>query len=163
MSRGTDLDEYLALVRAFPLAHIRDDAHLDAAVAIIDRLLDKGDRSPAEEMYLDALTDLVETYEEAHVPIPARSGVDALRFLMEANDLRQVDLVVSDETARTNQYLALLCGALTRDAGWDEDQVKVLAITVRERVAYDYGVVTEHVAALLLTGYHGLGDASDRA
>jgi HTH-type transcriptional regulator / antitoxin HigA len=93
MSRGADLDEYLGLVRAFPLAHIRDDAHLDAAVAVIDRLLDKGDRSPAEEMYLDALTDLVETYEEAHVVIPARSGVDALRFLMEANDLRQVDLV----------------------------------------------------------------------
>jgi HTH-type transcriptional regulator / antitoxin HigA len=90
---GVDLDVYLELVRAFPLAHIRDDAHLDAAVAVIDRLLDKGDRSPAEEMYLDALTDLVETYEEAHVAIPARSGVDALRFLMEANDLRQVDLV----------------------------------------------------------------------
>jgi HTH-type transcriptional regulator/antitoxin HigA len=90
---GADLDEYVALVRAFPLAHIRDDAHLDAAVAVIDRLLEKGDRSPAEEMYLDALTDLVETYEEAHVAIPARSGVDALRFLMEANDLRQVDLV----------------------------------------------------------------------
>jgi len=90
---GADLDEYLALVRAFPLALIRDDAHLDAAVAVIDRLLDKEDRSPAEEMYLDALTDLVETYEEAHVAIPARSGVDALRFLMEANDLRQVDLV----------------------------------------------------------------------
>ena len=93
MSGGADLDEYWGLVRAFPLAHIRDDAHLDAAVAIIDRLLDKGDRSPAEEMYLDALTDLVETDEEAHVAIPARSGVDALRFLMEANDLRQVDLV----------------------------------------------------------------------
>ena len=90
---GADLDEYLALVRAFPLAHIRDDAHLDAAVAVVDRLLDKDDRSPAEEMYLDALTDLVETYEEVHVAIPARSGVDALRFLMEANDLRQVDLV----------------------------------------------------------------------
>ena len=93
MSRSADLDEYLALVRAFPLAHIRDDAHLDAAVAVVDRLLDKDDRSPAEEMYLDALTDLVETYEEAHVAIPVRSGVDALRFLVEANDLRQVDLV----------------------------------------------------------------------
>jgi HTH-type transcriptional regulator/antitoxin HigA len=90
---GAGLDEYLALVRAFPLAHIRDDAHLDAAMAVIDRLLDKGDRSPAEEMYLDTLADLVETYDEAHVAIPARSGVDALRFLMEANDVRHVDLV----------------------------------------------------------------------
>jgi HTH-type transcriptional regulator / antitoxin HigA len=90
---GVDLDEYLTLVRSFPLAHIRDDAHLDTAVAVIDRLLDKGDRSPAEEMYLDALAHLLETYEEAHVRIPARSEVDALRFLMEANDLGQVDLV----------------------------------------------------------------------
>jgi hypothetical protein len=47
-------------------------------MAVIDRLLDKGDRSPAEEMYLDALTDLVETYEEAHVAIPARSDVDGM-------------------------------------------------------------------------------------
>ena len=92
-ARGADLEEYLALVRTFPLAHIRHDAHLDAAVAVIDRLLDEGDHAPAEEMYLDALTDLLETYEAAHVPIPVRSGVDALRFLMEANDLRQVDLV----------------------------------------------------------------------
>jgi HTH-type transcriptional regulator/antitoxin HigA len=102
-----DLEEYLALVRAFPLAHIRDDAHLDAAMAVIDRLLDKGDRSPAEEMYLDALTDLVETYEEAHVAIPARSGVDALRFLMEANDLRQVDLVpVLGRTSLVSEVLS---------------------------------------------------------
>ena len=32
---GADLEEYLALVRAFPLAHIRDDAHLDAAMVVI--------------------------------------------------------------------------------------------------------------------------------
>jgi HTH-type transcriptional regulator/antitoxin HigA len=106
-ARGADLDEYLALVRAFPLAHIRDDAHLDAAVAVIDRLLDKGDCSPAEEMYLDALTDLVETYEEAHVPIPARSGVHALRFPMEANDLKQVDLVpVLDRKSLVSEVLS---------------------------------------------------------
>jgi HTH-type transcriptional regulator/antitoxin HigA len=80
-------------VRAFPLVHIRDDAHLDAAVAVIDHLIDKSARSSAEEAYLGALTDLVETYEEAHVAIPARSGLDALHFLMEANGLRQADLV----------------------------------------------------------------------
>jgi HTH-type transcriptional regulator/antitoxin HigA len=86
-------EEYLALVQAFPLIHIRDDTHLDAAVAIIDRLVDKPARSAAEEAYLDALTDLVETYERENVIIPPRTGVDALRFLMEANDLKQVDLV----------------------------------------------------------------------
>jgi hypothetical protein len=100
---------------------------------------------------------------------------DATRLLMDERDwwrrveegrhhaLTDAAHELSDETARTVQYLALLCGTLARDAGWGEDEVKVLATTVRERVAYDYGIVTDHVAALLLTGYHGLGDASDRA
>jgi HTH-type transcriptional regulator/antitoxin HigA len=90
---GDATEEYLALVRAFPLVHIRDNEHLDAAVAIIDHLIDKPVRSAAEEAYLGALTDLVETYEDAHVAIPARTGLDALRFLMEANGLKQADLV----------------------------------------------------------------------
>jgi HTH-type transcriptional regulator/antitoxin HigA len=77
----------------FPLIHIRDDAHLDAAVSVINSLVDRPDRSEAEEAYLGALTDLVETYEDEHVVIPPRTGIDALRFLMDANDLKQADLV----------------------------------------------------------------------
>ena len=89
---GDDIDEYLALVRAFPLMSIRDHAHLDAAVSVIDTLVDKATRSVAQEAYLGALTDLVETYENAHVVFPPQTGVDALRSLMEENDLRQDDL-----------------------------------------------------------------------
>lgn len=85
-------EEYLALVRAFPLLSIRDDAHLDEALAVIDRLTDKPDRSQAEEAYLDALTDLVEVYETVYVVIPPVSGIAALRYLMEENGLRQIDL-----------------------------------------------------------------------
>jgi antitoxin component HigA of HigAB toxin-antitoxin module len=87
------LEQYLGLIRAFPLVSIRDDAHLDAAVAMIDDILDRPARSSAEEAYLGALTDLVETYENAHVKIPPTRGVDALRFLMAANDLSRKDLV----------------------------------------------------------------------
>ena len=88
------LEEYVALVRAFPLAHIADDTHLGAAIAQIHRLLDMGEDnlSPAENLYLDALSDLVEVYEQEHVPIPAVSGVEMLRFLMEQHDLTQTDL-----------------------------------------------------------------------
>ncbi len=89
----TSLDEYLALVRAFPLTSIQDDAHLKEALAAIDVMLDLPDRSEAQETYLSALTDLVETYETAHVVFPPRTGLDALRFLMESNELRQEDLV----------------------------------------------------------------------
>ena len=60
---------------------------------MIDRLLDIPERSTAEEEYLQALTDLVAAYEDAHVMIPSVTGVDALRYLMEENGLTQVDLV----------------------------------------------------------------------
>lgn len=86
-------EEYIALVRAFPLVSIRDDTHLIEALTVIDTLIDRAERSPAEETYLGALTDLVETYEAAHVAIPPTSGVDALRSLMEENGLSQADLV----------------------------------------------------------------------
>jgi HTH-type transcriptional regulator/antitoxin HigA len=86
-------EQYLALVRAFPLVSIHSDAHLDEAVAVIDQLLDIPKRSTAEEEYLQALTDLVEVYEDAHVVIPTVSGLDALRYLMEENGLTQADLV----------------------------------------------------------------------
>lgn len=86
-------EECLALVRAFPLVSIRDEAHLAQALAVIDGLTEKPSRSAAEEEYLSALTDLVETYEAVHVAIPPTTGVDALRHLMAENDLSQADLV----------------------------------------------------------------------
>jgi HTH-type transcriptional regulator / antitoxin HigA len=86
-------EEYVALVRAFPLISIRDEAHLAEALAVIDRLTDLSQRSAGVEAYLGALTDLVETYENAHVTIPSISGVEAVRYLMEENGLAQADLV----------------------------------------------------------------------
>ena len=59
---------YFELVKQFPLTHLRDDDHLDAAQAVIDRLLQE-DRDEGAQAYLDVLTDLVESYEDAHVPI----------------------------------------------------------------------------------------------
>ncbi len=83
--------DYRGLIEAFPLVSIQDDAHLDEAVVVIRRFLDRGLLSSGEEAYLGALTDLVETYEDAHVVIPDVSGVRLLRHLMDANDLTQAD------------------------------------------------------------------------
>jgi antitoxin component HigA of HigAB toxin-antitoxin module len=88
----TTAEEYLTLVRAFPLVSIRDEGHVSEALAVLDRLLERPQRSMAEEEYLRALTDLVETYENAHVAIPTVSGVEALRYLMEEHGLTQADL-----------------------------------------------------------------------
>jgi HTH-type transcriptional regulator/antitoxin HigA len=81
-------DTYFDQVRRFPLTHIRDDDHLNAALGVIDRLLREGPDA-GREAYLDALTDLVEIYEREHIPIPDASESDVLRALMTANRLSQ--------------------------------------------------------------------------
>ncbi|CAN5766101.1 type II toxin-antitoxin system HigA family antitoxin [soil metagenome] len=89
MARISEIDEtYLAMVKAFPLQRIRDDAELDASIAVIDDLLDRPHLTEGEQEYLDALGQLVEAYESEHVQLP-----DVLRHLMEENDLKQADLV----------------------------------------------------------------------
>jgi HTH-type transcriptional regulator / antitoxin HigA len=89
----TDLADYLALCRTFPLLSIRDDAYLDEAISRVDALIDRDELSPGEQAYLEALSDLVELYEEEHIKMPPVSGVDMLRHLMEENGLLQQDLV----------------------------------------------------------------------
>lgn len=84
-------DTYFNLVREFPLTHIRDDGHLDEAQGMIDRLLErKLDRG--SQAYLDALTDLVEVYEDEHISIPDAPAADVLRVLMGSNGLTQTKL-----------------------------------------------------------------------
>ncbi len=90
---GDATDEYLALVRAFPLVHIRDDAHYQEALSVMWPLVEAPARSAAQEAYLGALTDLIETYDNAHTEFPPRTGLDALRSLIEENGLRQEDLL----------------------------------------------------------------------
>ena len=84
-------DSYFERVKRFPLTHIRDEEHLVAAQAMIDRMLNEKLDS-GEQAYLDVLTDLVEGYEDQHEPIPDASEADVLRELMRANGLSQLRL-----------------------------------------------------------------------
>lgn len=90
--KTAELEEYWRHVRAFPLVPIRDAAHLEQALEIIDRLTDQPQRSEGAEEYLGALADLVYVYEQDHVTWPPVSGVDVLRHLMEEHNLTQADL-----------------------------------------------------------------------
>jgi HTH-type transcriptional regulator/antitoxin HigA len=81
-------DTYFEQIKRFPLAHIRDDHHLKGALKVIELLL-REDLDAGEQMYLDALTDLVETYEAEHYPMPDAPEADVLRELMAANRLSQ--------------------------------------------------------------------------
>jgi HTH-type transcriptional regulator/antitoxin HigA len=91
-----DRDSYLRLVLAFPLASIRSDEHLAEAQKAMDRLVGKGDLDDGEVIYLDALSDLVAAYEDAHHAIEPASDADMLRHLLEAKGVTQAQL--SNET-----------------------------------------------------------------
>ncbi|MCI0380055.1 MAG: helix-turn-helix domain-containing protein [Gemmataceae bacterium] len=84
-------DSYFAMVKEFPLTSIRDDVHLSAAQKRIDELL-KEDLDDGAETYLDALTDLVETYEDEHISFADASEAEVLRELMRSNGLTQLSL-----------------------------------------------------------------------
>jgi HTH-type transcriptional regulator/antitoxin HigA len=90
--KAKDRDAYLELVQLLPLASIKSDEHLEAAQEVMDRLLAKGEFDDGEEMYLDALSDLVAAYEDEHHAIAPASDADMLRHLMEAKDISQAQL-----------------------------------------------------------------------
>jgi HTH-type transcriptional regulator / antitoxin HigA len=85
-------DAYLELVLAFPLASIKSEEHLEEAQKVMDRLLAKGELDDGEEMYLDALSDLVAAYEDDHHAIEPASDADMLRHLLEAKGVTQAQL-----------------------------------------------------------------------
>jgi HTH-type transcriptional regulator/antitoxin HigA len=85
-------DSYLELVLAFPLASIKSDKHLVAAQAVMDRLLAKPKLDEGEVIYLDALSDLVASFEDEHYSIAPAADADMLRHLMEAKGARQAQL-----------------------------------------------------------------------
>src|SRR5882672_6951683 len=90
--KGPGRDSYLALVMAFPLASIKSDEQLQEAQKVMDHLLARGQLDVGEEMYLDALSDLVAAYEDEHYAIKPASDADMLRHLMEAKGVTQAEL-----------------------------------------------------------------------
>ena len=108
-------DTYFKLVKQFPLIHLRDNSHLGEALKVIERLLE-AELDEGAQNYLDVLTDLVEDYEEKHVPIPDASEADVLRELLRVNGLSQPKLAKMTGIAQST-ISAVLNGvrSLTKD------------------------------------------------
>ncbi len=62
-------------------------------LSVLDKLASKENPTRDEEKYAAVLMTLIEAYEEEHHSIPDASPVEILRTLMDANNLRQKDLV----------------------------------------------------------------------
>ena len=73
------------------LKPIRSDRELDRALERIDELWGAKPGTPRGDE-LDVLMLLVEKYEEEHFAIPASDPVEAIKFLMEQNELTRKDL-----------------------------------------------------------------------
>lgn len=79
------------------MAHLRpihNEAEYDRMVSLMNSLLDATGNSEDHSLtgLLDLVGDLVRKYEQAHYAIEAAEPKDALRFLMEARNLKQEDL-----------------------------------------------------------------------
>ncbi len=80
------------LARTLPRV-IRTEEENERCIAIVEGLLQRPDRTPEEDQLMALLTLLVEKFEDQHYSLTAASPIDVLRHLIEANGLRQVDLV----------------------------------------------------------------------
>jgi HTH-type transcriptional regulator / antitoxin HigA len=84
---------YNDLVEQFPLRPIRDDDHLRQAIARIDSLLIRSNRTLDEQDYLDVLSLLVAEYEHQQIAIPPVSGAEIVRTLISEHRLSQAEII----------------------------------------------------------------------
>ncbi len=79
------------LVDFLPLTSIKNDEHLAYASNVVDELISM-DRDAGQDEYLDALTDLIEAYEDANVEIEGSTPQEMLAHLIAARGLTQTAL-----------------------------------------------------------------------
>jgi HTH-type transcriptional regulator/antitoxin HigA len=98
-------DDYLDLIRQFPLRKLRGDSDHAEAVRILTRLIGRREPllSPGERDYAEALVFFVEEFDERVHPFPKtkRTPLQVLRYLMEQNGMNSESLgkVLGNKTA----------------------------------------------------------------
>lgn len=106
-----------------PILSIRNEREYDRAVKRLNELVDEvgdNERHPLHSL-LDTLGTVIHAYEEIHHSLPAASGRQMLRFLMEEHSLTQSELpelgsqgVVSEVLSGKRELNARQIGALAK-------------------------------------------------
>lgn len=98
MNAHTDIQHLLpaweAFRRATDIAPIRDEAHYQRMVVMLNALLDEtgvDENHPAMGL-VDIVGDLIADFETGHHALPQTTGLQALQFLMAQHGLKQSDL-----------------------------------------------------------------------
>jgi HTH-type transcriptional regulator/antitoxin HigA len=102
---------YMALVQRFPLRPIRSRRQYDQAAKMIDELAVRGeaDLDAGEADYLSVLSDLIEAYDDEHLPIleDARPPYQKLRALVTEQGMNQSEVAELLEISRPLANLIL--------------------------------------------------------
>lgn len=89
-------DDYLELIKRFPLRVIRNERELDAATKVALQVAAKGEAllSEGDTEYLDVLDRLIEDYEEKYHGMvgPEATALDRLRALLSEAGMSVSDL-----------------------------------------------------------------------
>jgi HTH-type transcriptional regulator / antitoxin HigA len=82
------------LAQALPTV-IETEEQNEHYLAIVEELMRKGEEnlSPEEETLLDLLVHLIADFEQRYYKPERATPLEVLRYLMDANDLKQSDLV----------------------------------------------------------------------
>jgi HTH-type transcriptional regulator/antitoxin HigA len=94
MSTASSRPEYATLLAKTLPAVIHSKKENEHYTALLEELDHKpGKLLPAEQRLAELLTLLIEDFEEKHYSLRSATGIEALEELMEANRLKQKDLV----------------------------------------------------------------------
>ena len=87
-------DDYLELVKKFPLRPLRSKVELEAAGKLLDVYIGRSDLSPGVKDYVAALSHFVEDCERELTSafLKRLKPIDLLRHLMEENEMNVTDL-----------------------------------------------------------------------
>src|SRR3954465_5958971 len=90
----TDIQEYAHLL-GDALPHvIHTEAENERCMAVLESMLRKRDRTAEEARLAELLTYLIEEFEDREYALPRKGGpIEIFRHLMDANGLRQADLL----------------------------------------------------------------------
>ena len=94
MSVATSRPEYATLLAKTLPAVIHSERENEHYTSLLHELDHKAGRlTPAEQCLAELLTLLIEDFEERHYSLKPATGIEALEELMDANGLKQKDLV----------------------------------------------------------------------
>jgi HTH-type transcriptional regulator/antitoxin HigA len=87
-------DKYKELLIKYQPKMIRNEEENERALAIVEELMHRSNRSPEENELYDLLITLIEKFEQEHYsPGSASTPNSMLLFLMEQKDAKESDLV----------------------------------------------------------------------